>query len=152
MTLSTPLWLTRPLTRGNAKGQNIIEMALVLPFLLIGILFVVEMGRAWQTYEGAKMAAEDGAYTAATFDSAVRGNGVIQQRLNSANIAGNGAIRPIMGFGTVASRIGYKAQVTVNYQPLFGGVALTLPGVGAVPIIPANFPIQYDSVYYSRFS
>lgn len=144
--------ITQPLRRPQ-KGQNLVEFALVLPFLLIGIFFVVEMGRVWQTYEGAKMAAEDGAYTAASRDSAVQGNTVINQRLSAANIVGNGNIRPIMGFGTIPTRIGYKAQVNVNYQPLFGGIALTLPVVGInVPIIPANFPIQYDSIYYSRLS
>lgn len=138
--------------RNAARGQNMIEMAIVLPFLIIGIFFTVELGRVWQTYQGAKMAAEDGAYTATINDSAVQGNGVISQRLNSANIPGNGVIRPIMGFGTIAHRIGYKAQVNAVYQPLFGGVVLTLPFTGiTVPIIPAQFPIQYDSVFYSRF-
>ncbi len=134
--------------RKRAKGQNLVELLLTLPFLFLIIFGVIEMGRVWQTYQGAKMAAIDGAYTASVFQDEILGENQIQSRLDQAKI-------PYTAYDIVAITntsgnnvtVGYKATVTAQFVPIFGG--LQLPGGGApVTIIPATFDIQYDEIYY----
>ena len=131
------------------RGQNLVELALTLPFLLLLIFTIVEVGRAWQTYQGAKMAAIDGAYTASVYHDEALGEDQMQARLNQARIPYNAYdIVPVENTAGSTVVVGYKANVNVTYKPLFGGMSLpTL--VGAVTIIPSEFPIEYHEIYYN---
>ncbi len=135
--------------RRRERGQNLVELALTLPFLIVVLFAIVEMGRAWQTYQGAKMAAIDGAYTASVFHDETLGENQIQARLEAANIPyDNFNIQPVQNQGGNNITVGYKAQVRVRYVPLFGG--MSVPTLGApIVLIPNEFPIEYNEVYYS---
>lgn len=67
--------------RSDRRGQALVELALVLPLLLILLIGVIEFGRAWNAHQVITDAAREGArravifdpdVTAGTVDSAVR--------------------------------------------------------------------------------
>ncbi len=130
------------------RGQNLVELVLTLPFLILIIFGIVEMGRVWQTYQGAKMAAVDGAYTASVFQDEVLGETQIQSRLDQAGITYTAYdIVPIKNTSGNNVTVGYKASVTAEFRPVFGG--FKLPTLSTpIAIIPAVFLIQYDEIYY----
>ena len=39
--------------RARHRGQNLVELVLTLPFVVIMLFFIIELGRAWMVYEGA---------------------------------------------------------------------------------------------------
>ncbi|MBX2859594.1 MAG: pilus assembly protein [Vampirovibrio sp.] len=141
----------------KSKGQNLVELTMVFPFLLIMILGTIELGRLWQTFEAAKMAATDGAYTATIFQGntaakIAAGTNQIQTRANSANLdLTNSQIQTVNASPSSATPIGFQASITVNYTPLMGG--LSIPSMsGPLTIIPNGFPISYQNVsYYSVY-
>ena len=45
------------------SGQNLVEMVFTFPLALAMMFFTVDIGRAWFTYQSAKMAANAGAHT-----------------------------------------------------------------------------------------
>ncbi len=134
--------------RKRERGQNLVELVLTLPFLILIIFGIVEMGRVWQTYQGAKMAAIDGAYTASVFQDETLGEDQIKSRLEQAKITYTAFdIVPVTNTSGSNITIGYKATVTAEFRPLFGGMEVpTL--ANPITIIPAAFPIQYDEIYY----
>jgi Flp pilus assembly protein TadG len=121
-------------------GQNLVEFLLVIPFFIILAYACLEFMRGWQTWNGAKMAALDAAYTAAVNHSTVKGSIQLQQRLAEANLN--------VMFANVASindDRAYQVSVSVLFTPVFGG--LSIPTVaGPISIIPASFPVTYTAV------
>lgn len=135
--------------RGRAAGQNLAELALSIPVLFAVIFGALELAHAWQAYEAAKLAAMDGAYTAAMFDDATLGDTQLKTRLSNAGITlKNSTITPVLSnTADPDSRIGYEAAVTVTYQPMFGGISI--PTMSApIVIIPSAFDIQYAGIGY----
>ena len=49
----------------DERGQSLVEFALILPFLLILLMGIFEIGRAWQKYQVITDAAREGARVAA---------------------------------------------------------------------------------------
>lgn len=133
--------------RKSAQGQNLVELVLTLPFLLILVFAVIEMGRVWQVYESAKTAAMDGAYVASVYQDPIMGQQQIQTRLNTANIAyTNVSVQPVNS--AQGAIIGYQSNVTVIFIPLMGGISLpTLSG--PISIIPNQIPITYRNISYN---
>ena len=139
------------------KGQNLVELALVLPFLMILIFAIVEIGRVWQCYQGTKMAAIDGAYTASLSygagESAAISAGQTQMlnRLAAANLMSGGttmSVLPVKNNGGTGAIIGFKAAVQTQFRPIVGAISLPTMS-GPVPIIPAAFPISYDNIQFN---
>ena len=127
-------------SRGRHKGQNLVELALTLPYVLIMIFFVIEMGRAWMTFEGAKMAARDGAYTASIYHNTQAGKGQMDYKLAAAGLtAKTSQVKQMPG------QHAYQAEVTVSYSPFFSG--LSIPTIsGPIQIFPAAFDVSYSAV------
>ncbi|MBK8189812.1 MAG: pilus assembly protein [Vampirovibrionales bacterium] len=135
--------------RPRARGQNLAELALTLPFLFVVIFAAVELAHAWQAYEAAKLAALDGAYTAAVYNDAALGETQLKNRIASAGLPlKSAAIKPLLSNAAdPASTIGYTADVTVTYNPLCGGFSVPTLSQPIV-VIPGAFDIQYKGVGY----
>jgi Flp pilus assembly protein TadG len=73
----------------HAQGQNLVELTLLLPFFLILVFAVIEIGNYWQTTETIKIAAMDGAYAAANMHNATVGTAQMQTRLAAGHITFN---------------------------------------------------------------
>ena len=106
----------RFLTGRRFPGQNLVEFALSLPFILIFVFFVTEAGRAWFFYQAIKMAATDGAHTAAIYQ-----NPMVTQ---------------------VPNQHVYQVTVSANFKPIFAQP--NLPIVNAK--LFTGFPITYTAL------
>ena len=131
--------LRRLSTRNSARGQNLIELALTLPFIIILIFFISDLGRAWWTYNAAKMAVNDAVHTAAMKQNASAGQARITQLIGQANLTGSGTVSQI------PNQHAYQANITVQFIPVFAGMSIPTPG-GSIKIIPNAFPITYSQV------
>lgn len=126
--------------RGRSRGQNLVELALTLPFVLALLFFVIEMGRAWFVYQGAKMAAMEGAHAAAKFHNPQVGQTQLTTRL-----AASGLQVVSSQVSQIPNNHAYQADVTVSFTPFFGGIAI--PSIsGPITIIPNGFNISYTAV------
>jgi len=63
--------------RRNARGQALVEFALVMPLLLILIVSVFEFGRAWNLHQTITDAAREGARKAVVADAAITQDSVL---------------------------------------------------------------------------
>lgn len=125
--------------RASHQGQNLVELVLTLPFVLVLIFFIIDVGRAWMVYEGAKMAARDAAYTAAIYHSASVGQTQMDNRLAAGGWEGSGDV------SQVPNQHAYQANVNVTFTPLFA--ELTIPTLsGPRKILPASFPVTYNAI------
>jgi len=130
----------RPRKRACHRGQNLVELVLTLPFVVIMLFFIIELGRAWMAYEGAKMAARDGAYTASIYHNASTGQTQLDNKLAAAGLTVKTA-----KVSQVPNQHAYQADVTVTFSPFFGSV--TIPTLsGPISILPAQFDISYQSI------
>ena len=113
--------------RRGERGQDLIELALVLPLVLVIVMGIVDLGRAFNTYMVVVNAAREGARTAAIDPSAT--STIREAALRETRRAGmsDGAVTVTI---TPAS-VGNPVQVTVQTSfPLLSGV---LP-VGTIPL------------------
>jgi hypothetical protein len=121
-------------------GQNLVELALTLPFVLLMILFIVEMGRVWFAYEGAKMAATEGAHAASLYHNPEVGKNLLDKKLAAAGLEVKQAV-----VEQIPNQHAYRANVVIRFTPLFGELAMPTVG-GKVTFLPAGFDISYSAV------
>lgn len=122
------------------RGQNLVELALTLPFVLAMVFCILDLGQAWTVFEGAKIAASEGAYTAAIYHSSTAGLAQMNHKLTAENLT---VIKAVVK--QVPKQHSYQADVTVTFKPWFGG--LSIPSLsGPLTIIPNTFDISYKSV------
>lgn len=127
-------------TRRSHRGQNLVELVLTLPIVVVMLFFIIEMGRVWMTYESAKMAVRDAVYAAATHHNAITG----QIELNS-RLAGAGLTVRKAAVTQLPNQHAYKGDVTVLYYPFFGSMSIpTLSG--PMTLIPNQFEVNYSAV------
>ena len=108
-------------------GQDIIELALVLPLVLVIVMGIVDLGRAFNTYMVITNAAREAARTAAVNPAAT--STINEAALRETRQAGisDGAVTVTV----FPASVGSPVQVTVRTNfPLLSGV---LP-VGTVPL------------------
>jgi Flp pilus assembly protein TadG len=132
----------KPTQRNRAcqRGQNLVELVLTLPFVVLMMFFIIELGRAWMVYEGAKMAARDGAYTASIYHNVDAGETQLKNKLDAA-----GLTTKTYKVSQVRDKHAYEANVTVTFSPFFGG--LSIPTLsGSISILPSEFDISYTAV------
>jgi Flp pilus assembly protein TadG len=122
------------------RGQNLVEFVLVFPFFILLAYACLEFMRGWQTWNGAKMAALDAAYTAAVYHNAAMGSVQLQQRLAEANLNVTSA-----NVASINNDRAYQVSVSVLFTPVFGGISIPTVS-GPIPIIPASFPVSYTAV------
>jgi Flp pilus assembly protein TadG len=125
--------------RKAQRGQNLVELVFTLPLMLALVFFTIDVGRAWMTYEGAKMAARSASYAASIYHSASVGRTYLNYKLAASGLTGNGDVTQ------VASQHAYRSNVTVTFTPLFAH--LSIPTLsGPQRIIPASFDISYSGI------
>jgi len=123
-----------------SRGQNLVELALTLPFVIVMMFAIIEFGRVWYTYEGVKMAVNEGLVVASNYYSPSTGQTRMQQRLAAAGLTASTAT-----ITQVPGQQAWQANATVQYTPFFGN--LSIPSIsGPITILPANFDISYTAV------
>lgn len=121
------------------RGQNLVELMFTLPFMLVLIFFTIDLGRAWRTYEGAKMAVRSANYTASIYHSATVGQDYLNSQLIATGVGGSGEVKQ------VPNQHAYQSSVKVTYRPLFA--ELSIPTLsGPQRIFPTEFEISYSGV------
>lgn len=123
------------------QGQNLIELALTFPIFLLISFFIIELGRVWFVYEGAKMAANEGAHAAATYHNPQVGKNLLDKKLAAASLDVQEAT-----VQQIPNRHAYQANVKVRYTPLFSNLSISVLGGKSISILPAGFDIEYQAV------
>lgn len=72
----------------NQAGQSLVELALILPILLIVVMGIFEFGRAWHTRQIVTDAARAGARRAVVFDADMTQDSVYAAITNELNRSG----------------------------------------------------------------
>jgi hypothetical protein len=120
-------------------GQNLVELMFTLPFMLLLVFFVIDLGRAWRTYEGAKTAVRSANYTASIYHSADVGQAYLDHLLSATGVFGSGKVTQL------PNQHAYQSSVKVTFKPLFA--ELSIPTLsGPIPVFPAAFEISYSGV------
>ncbi len=130
--------------RRARRGQNLVELALTLPFVLVLILFIIEFGRLWYTYEAAKVVAMEGAHVAAMYHNLASGKQQMDSKM--AVFTKQDIAFTVASVGQVLNKHAYEATVVVTYQPLCFGISFPTLNGQKVSIIPENFDITYNAV------
>jgi Flp pilus assembly protein TadG len=114
-------------SRRREQGQDIIELALVLPLVLVIVMGIVDLGRAFNTYMVIVNAAREAARTAAVDPYATSSISEAALRETRRSGISDGSVTVTVTSASVGSPI----QVTVRTDfPLLSGV---LP-VGTIPL------------------
>jgi Flp pilus assembly protein TadG len=121
-------------TKKTAKGQSLVEFALLVPVMLILVVGISEFGRAWMTRNILTAAAREAVRTAAMPPALGGGNaqGILRGNaiLNAAGIPTPPATVQVVDdgnpFGIVMSTVTYTFPLVV---------------AGFVPGLAANFPL-----------
>lgn len=119
------------------KGQNLAEFALTVPFVVLFMLFTIEVGRVWFVYEAVKVAAVEGAQTAAMNNNAGAGSAAAMMRLGNSGVEGGSA-----NISQVAGQHAYQATAQAQFTPLFG--RYTLPFLGTAGF--NGFSVRYSAI------
>lgn len=124
----------------HVSGQNLLELAFTFPMVIVLMFFIVEVGRVWFAYEGAKMAANEGAHAASMYHNPHVGKALLDKKLAATGLkVGSAQVNQI------PNQHAYQASVTVQFKPLFGG--LSIPSLGGnLTILPSSFNISYSAV------
>lgn len=130
----------------KSRGQSLVELALTLPFVIILLFGFVEFSRAWQAWHGAKLAADDGCYTAAMMENAAQGQAVMSERAQQAKL--NNAVGTVQAINQSGIDIGYECQITARHFPLFSNISVNLPGAGQVSLFSEGIEISYSDDYF----
>ena len=125
--------------RKAGRGQNLVELVLTLPFMLILIFFIIDSGRAWMAYESAKMAVRDAAYTASIFQNPEVGQQQLDFKILASGLQGSGTV------SQVPNQHAYRASIEVEFRPLFGDLAIPTIS-GPIRLLPGTIPITYSNV------
>ncbi len=150
--------LPRPQPRRDQAGQSLIEFTLMMVFLVVLLMGVLDLGRAYFTYLALKDAAAEGAYFGSAYPQCVDADGAggdlacadpnnVPYRVQHSAVQGGlvdwgSAIISITPPATLAA--GQVLTVTVAYQyemitPFVGAIAngqvLTLTAASAATII-----------------
>jgi len=144
----TPTWsrkvhedsINSPQARKQDAGQNLVELALTLPMVLVMLFAIVELGRVWMTYESAKTAAREGAYVASIYHNPQAGQDQMNYKLSAAGVTVKSAT-----VAQVPGQHAYESDVTVTFEPFFGNIQIPTLG-GPISIFPAQFDMGYKAI------
>jgi|GEM_PF-2821930 len=126
--------------RRRQAGQNLVELTVTLPFVLLLILFLIEVVRVSFTYQSTSIAARQGAEFAAVYHSTAMG---LQQMKRT--LAASGLTASTTTVTQVANTHGYEASVKVTYTPLFT-MSIPLIGGPSTKVTPGTFDIAFTAV------
>jgi Flp pilus assembly protein TadG len=119
-----PVAMTRS-SPPRRRGQALVELALLLPFLMVLVLGVLEMGRAWNAKQVLTDAAREGARLAVVGDPSITDTSQV-----------NPLIRRILG------RAGFDStQVTISYPDGFK------TGTGNITSVQLSMPFRFVALH-----
>ena len=116
--------------RRDAKGQALLEFALILPVLLLTVLGVIEFGRAWNLAQMMSDVAREGARRAVLADPTITQQSVqdfMANKLNSAGVP--------------------TSAITINFTDKNGAAAWHPPS--GDPVV-ATITVPYSWMFFGR--
>jgi len=117
----------RRIKRENERGANLVEFALVIPLLLLMLVGVADLGRAFRTYIAITNAAREGARFASRLPAAEVQ--IKDAAIEEAALSGLALSADDIAIGNLGGEGGTPITVTVTYDfPLILGGLLGLPG------------------------
>lgn len=119
----------------NEKGQSIVELAIILPVLLLLILGIFEFGRVMNAYLIINHAAREGARTGAVGNS---DSYIIDKVINSTSTLDQSKLTITISPGQYSRTRGESIVVKVEYD-----IALI------IPMIQSLIPNQYHLVAFT---
>lgn len=116
---------------GGRRGQSLVEFSLVVPILLLLLLGMVELGRAWMTKNVMTGATREAARVYVVSDGGGLDNAVARAKdvLAGAGITSPPATIDISDNGAYGT---CRVTITHNFQALFGGFIPGLDNLGLV--------------------
>ncbi len=126
----------RALARAKSEaGQSLVEFTLVLPMLLILLFAIVDMGRAFYTWNQVANAAREGARTAAVQSDTATINAAVTSAMGSLTTTSPTLTRTYTNVqaakgNTVTVKLDYKFKYVTPLSPLLqlvGGSAIANP-------------------------
>jgi len=115
--------------RARARGQSLVEFALTLPILILILLGILDLGRAYNAQIIITNAARDGAYYGTMHATDI--SGIKQRVITEANGSGTTLTAANVSVSTTGV-VGTPMRVTVTYN--FGLLTSFLPGVTSLPL------------------
>jgi Flp pilus assembly protein TadG len=121
-----------PAGRRGARGQALVEFALIVPVLLLLVLGIVEFGRAWNAHQVLTDAAREAARTA-----------VVRRALGRAALDPEQANITITGWRTGR---GTPATVAISYSHTLGWLSALLEwsGADATAVLRTSFSMRNE--------
>ena len=110
--------------RAQVRGQSLVEFALVLPLLILILLGILDLGRAFSAYIVITNAARDGAYYGTMHPTET--SAIIQRVLTEANGSGTSVTAADVSVSTTGA-VGTPIRVTVTHD--FALLTSFLPGL-----------------------
>ena len=137
--------MTTKAMRSSERGQSMVELALLLPFLLVLVLGVVDLGMGFRTYIGLTGAAREGVRWASIHPAGGSAQAVARATAEAGRIGLSGAdIQVSVTPDRSAYSAGEHVTVTIRHDyPLMFGFFTALPDV---PFrAQATMVVLYDS-------
>ncbi|MEM0952155.1 MAG: TadE/TadG family type IV pilus assembly protein [Cyanobacteria bacterium P01_H01_bin.74] len=122
------------------QGQNLVELVFTLPFFLILVLYIIEFGHFWMTYEGAKTVIKSGVHAATLYHSDTIGENYARAQANrlSLNIQ-------TLNVQQVNNTHTYQGSIELTYIPYFSSA--TIPTLnGGISLLPGNINLFYRNI------
>jgi len=124
----------------NARGQSLVEMAIILPVFMILLLALVEFGFVFANYQGLEYATREGARTASALANGQNGQNGLPAATTCATIDNQviaAVQRVITGKGSIVSLANVSQIRIFKYDdasggPLTGSINVWSPGAGPV--------------------
>jgi Flp pilus assembly protein TadG len=116
--------------RSGERGQGLVELAVILPLLLLIVMGAVDFGRAYFAYETLVNAAREGAYYASLDPTATTAGaaGAVNAEFGTSLVGVTSSLSP----ATTPRARGSQVTVTVTYN--FRAVTAAVLGTSTFPL------------------
>lgn len=119
-------WQTAPQSQDKEKGQNLVELALLMPVMILLLALLLDVGRAFNAYMVITNAAREGARYGS--QSPDHPSGIVQTA--RAEAARGGLVGADLAVAVTGSVRGQTMTVTASYQfPTILGDIVGLPTI-----------------------
>src|SRR5688572_27485887 len=132
-----PSVLKSPAIRHRHDGQNLVELVLTLPFVLVLSLFLLEFGRLCFVFQVAGTAVRQAVQVAAAYHNESVGQQQLNKKISASGLTGTGTVSQMPNLHA------YQASAAIQYSPLFSGSIPTLSG--NITVVPKSINVTYTS-------
>ena len=115
------------------RGNALIEAAFILPILILVLLGIFEVGRAWMSYNLLQYAVREGARLATVRPGLRQNDPVVIRRINDTLLLGGlTAVQPQVIYASpLQTGTLVRVRATVNFVPI---VSIVFPGGVTIPL------------------